>query len=229
MSNSPILHVEDEDASAFLLQAALEHAAIPNRTYRVSTGENALAYLYKVGSYKDAQLPGLVILDITLPGVDGWAVLSTVKRRRDLQAIPVVVLSASGLESDRKRALNLGADCYVVKQDDVAAMSKELRAACGEFMSFRVRLEVARTYALRVASIAFERKLDNGLEVNVARVLPEGSHFKLLGIDVSTSVAHILWLGRELWISLQDIRDHAIVLGATPPDSPEVPFPSPTS
>ena len=152
VSNYSILHVEDEDASAFLLQAALEHAAIPNRTYRVSTGENALAYLYKLGSYKDAQLPGLVILDLTLPGVDGWAVLSTVKRRRDLQAIPVVVLSASELESDKKKAMHMGADCYVVKQDNVAAMSRELRDACAGFMSFRVRLEVARTYTLRIAS-----------------------------------------------------------------------------
>jgi two-component system response regulator len=229
VSNSPILHVEDEDASAFLLQAALEQAAIPNRTFRVSNGENALAYLYRVGAYKEAQSPRLVFLDITLPGVDGWAVLSTVKRRRDLQSIPVVILSASGLDSDRKRAASLGADSYLVKQGDVAAMGKELRDTCAELMSFRVRLEVARTYKLRVASIAFERRIDNGLEVIVARVLPEATHFKLVGVDAATSVAHILWQGRDLWMSLRDIRDHAILLTTTPPDSQAAPSPSPAS
>jgi DNA-binding response OmpR family regulator len=124
--NLKILHVEDEDAHAFLLQAALDKAAIPNRVFRVSTGEDALAFLFRTGAYADAESPHLVVLDIGLPRVDGWSVLSTMKKQRHLKEIPVVVLSSSELESDSSRALELGAHRYVVKQPSVGALSEAL-------------------------------------------------------------------------------------------------------
>jgi CheY-like chemotaxis protein len=224
VSNSPILHVEDEDASAFLLQAALEEAAIPNRTFRVCSGESALAFLFRTGAYKDAQLPALVILDLSLPRVDGWTVLSSMKTRHDLASIPVVILSDSDLESDKKRALHLGADKYIVKQNSIAALRRAILNACSEFISFRVMLEVARSYTLRIACIAFERTMDNGAEINVAMVLPEGAELKLVGTDVAGSVAHVRHRGRDLWMSLHDIRDNTIIGEPIRPDSPTAPY-----
>jgi len=126
VKNLTILHVEDEDASAFLLQAALDRAAIPNRVFRVSSGEDALAFLLKSGPYADADAPDLVILDLGLPHVDGWFVLSTIKKQRALKEIPVVVLSSSQREADSSRAMELGAHRYLVKQSSIAALSEAL-------------------------------------------------------------------------------------------------------
>jgi len=56
--------------------------------------------------------PDLVILDIGLPGLDGWAVL---ERLRDLSDVPVLILTAHGQETDKVRGLNSGADDYLTK------------------------------------------------------------------------------------------------------------------
>ncbi len=129
MKDFRILHVEDEDAHAFLLQAALDKAAIPNRLFRVSSGEDALAFLLRTGTYADAESPHLVMLDIGLPRVDGWSVLATIKKQRDLKQIPVVVLSSSQRDADSSRALQLGAHRYLVKQSSIAALSEALLEA----------------------------------------------------------------------------------------------------
>jgi CheY-like chemotaxis protein len=225
VTNSSILHVEDEDSAAFLVQAALDQAAIPNRTYRVSSGEDALAYLCKTGPYKDAPSPSLVILDLNLPRVDGWTVLETMKGRSDLQRIPVVVLSSSRQEEDRERALRLGADDFVLKESTVAETRKAILNACAEFMSFSVLMESARTYVIKAPTIAFECSLDNGAEINIAMVLPEGAQVKLVATEPAKSAAHIRYGSRDLWMSLHDLRDHAIATVVTRPDSQVAPSP----
>lgn len=218
MFSPTILHVEDEDASAFLLQAALDRAAIHNRTYRVSTGAEALAFLCKTGDYAAAESPGLVILDLGLPQIDGWNVLATMKRRQELRAIPVVVLSASQLEADRKRALECGADDYLVKQPTVAGLSRALAAACGEFLSFEVAVDKAHTYTLRFTTMAFERITDGSREINVALVLAEGSQVQLAGIDAKASVARVRHGMRELWMPSKEFYDHAVMNAVIRPD-----------
>ena len=228
VTNSSILHVEDEDAAAFLVQAALDQAAIPNRTYRVSSGEDALAYLYKTGPYKDAPSPSLVILDLNMPRVDGWTVLETMKRRSDLQQIPVVVLSSSTHEADRERALRLGAENFVPKESTVEETRKAILNACAEFMPFSVLLDAARAYTVKTPTIAFESSLDNGAEINVAMVLPEGAQVRLMATEPAKSAARIRYGSRDLWMSLHDLRDHTVATAATRPDSQAAQYPLPT-
>lgn len=223
MFSPTILHVEDEDASAFLLQAALDRASIHNRTYRVSTGEDALAFLCKAGAYAGAESPGLVILDLGLPRVDGWNVLATMKTRHDLRAIPVVVLSASQREADRKRALDGGAHRYVVKEQGVAALSRSLAAACSEFVSFQVPFEKAQTYTLRFTTMAFECLTDGAKQINVALVLAEGSQVQLTGIDAKASVARVRHGMRDLWMPSKEFYDHAVINPVIRPDFQAVP------
>lgn len=71
----------------------------------------------------------LVLLDLTLPGLDGFAVLSQMKKTRELSMIPVIIFSASAELSQRERAFNAGAANYLVKplsavilKDTVAAV-----------------------------------------------------------------------------------------------------------
>ncbi len=61
------------------------------------------------------QKPDLVLLDLILPGIDGFEVLSQIKKDSDLSRIPVIILSNLGQKEDIERGINLGADDYLIK------------------------------------------------------------------------------------------------------------------
>ncbi|HMD46376.1 MAG TPA: response regulator transcription factor [Acidimicrobiales bacterium] len=69
--------------------------------------------------------PGLVVLDVGLPGLDGWSVL---ERIRDVSDVPVMVLTARGLETDKARGLLSGADDYLTKPFSNAELVARVRA-----------------------------------------------------------------------------------------------------
>lgn len=71
-------------------------------------------------------VPALVILDINMPGPDGFAVLEWIRRQMD---VPVIMLSARGREGDKVRALNLGADDYLTKPFGIEELLARVRAA----------------------------------------------------------------------------------------------------
>ena len=110
-SDKVVLHVEDDDAAAYLFRVALEEANIPAVVYRVSDGEQALAFLSKKAPYEHAPQPRVAIIDLNLPRVDGWAVLDEVQR----SGLPAIIVTTSTSRVDRTRALSLGARAYVTK------------------------------------------------------------------------------------------------------------------
>lgn len=114
-SDRVLLYVEDEDAAAFLLETAIKEAAIDLQLYRVSDGEQAIAFLGRAGDYHAAPRPGLILLDLNLPRRNGFEVLTEVRRDPSLSAIPVVVFTSSSLASDRQKSLALGARQYITK------------------------------------------------------------------------------------------------------------------
>ena len=133
-----ILLVEDDDAHAHLIEFFLQEQPQPVRVDRARDGEEALAYLFQrradntAGFSRDASrgpLPALILLDLRLPRLDGLEVLKQIKATRDLQAIPVVILSTSEAEADAEAAYALHANGYLVKPFDVtqfAAMTEAL-------------------------------------------------------------------------------------------------------
>jgi len=129
-----ILHVEDEDGSACLFRAALDEAGIGLSVYRVSDGEQALAFLHQAGIYQSARRPELVVLDLNMPRVDGWTVLRSVKEDEQLRDIPVVVLSTSHLPEDQARALVLGARRYLVKPIGFFDLVRVVESICADFL-----------------------------------------------------------------------------------------------
>ena len=134
MNACSLLHVEDEDSSACLFRTALDHADIAVSVYRVSDGEQALAFLNRLGPYVTARRPELVVLDLNMPRVDGWTVLLKTRANDDLQKIPVVVLSTSSRSEDETRALSLGARRYVVKPPDFYGLVREVESICADFV-----------------------------------------------------------------------------------------------
>jgi CheY-like chemotaxis protein len=129
-----VLHVEDDDSMAFLLRAALDEMGASISVYRVSDGEQALAFLHQSGLYRDAVKPELILLDLNLPKVDGWEVLQAIQQNETLRAIPVIVCSASPRGEDQARALSAGARRYVVKPAKFNLWLDELRSALTSFL-----------------------------------------------------------------------------------------------
>jgi CheY-like chemotaxis protein len=116
-----ILLVEDDPAHAEIVRRNLESSRIGNRLVLVSDGQAALDYLYCRGTFSDPMLaprPGLILLDLRLPKVDGLEVLKTVKADDALNQIPVVILTTSSAESDVARAYDCHANSYLVKPVD---------------------------------------------------------------------------------------------------------------
>jgi CheY-like chemotaxis protein len=129
-----ILHVEDEDGSACLFRAALDEAGIGASVYRVSDGEQALAFLHHAGIYQSARRPELVVLDLNMPRVDGWTVLRSVREEDQLRDIPIVVLSTSHLPEDQARAMLWGARRYLVKPTGFFDLVRTVESICAEFL-----------------------------------------------------------------------------------------------
>jgi CheY-like chemotaxis protein len=112
----PILLVEDNPADIRLTREALRGCGITNPMDVVTDGAAALAYLHRDPPYHDSPRPGLVLLDLNLPRLDGAQVLLTViKTDPDLRTIPVIILTTSAAPTDDQAAYQRHANCYIVK------------------------------------------------------------------------------------------------------------------
>jgi CheY-like chemotaxis protein len=112
-----ILLAEDNANDAELTLSALREHRIANDIIHVRDGAAALDYLYRRGAFqgRSADAPGLVLLDLKMPKVDGLEVLQAVKADPALKSIPIVILTSSREEADLVRSYGLGVNAYVVK------------------------------------------------------------------------------------------------------------------
>ncbi len=113
-----VLLVEDDPGDALMTQEAFEHHKIRNSLHIVRDGVEALQFLRREGEHADAPRPGLILLDLNLPRMDGREVLAEVKADERFRSIPVVVLTTSEAEEDILRSYNLHANAYVTKPVD---------------------------------------------------------------------------------------------------------------
>jgi CheY-like chemotaxis protein len=116
-----VLLVEDNESYALTLCVALEQTGIPYLVRVVGDGAEALAYLKGRGEFAARSkypLPALMLLDLTMPGMDGLEVLRWMGKQRLFSAIRVVVLTASRNARDSSAAYKLGAHSYLTKPTD---------------------------------------------------------------------------------------------------------------
>jgi DNA-binding response OmpR family regulator len=142
MDGSRILVVDDDDDIRGLLRKLLERAG--HEVFDAADGQAGLRELY-------AGSPDLVILDVAMPGLDGWA---TLERIRELTDVPVLMLTAHDAELERVRGLRAGADDYVVKP-----FGRQELVARVEVLLRRPRSGAAQeTYADARLSISFTER-----------------------------------------------------------------------
>jgi two-component system, chemotaxis family, response regulator Rcp1 len=132
MPDQILLHVEDDDVAASLLEMLLNESGAWLRLFRLTDGEEALAFLHQTGEHAGAPRPDLMLLDLGLPFRSGFEVLEEMREDARLQSLPVVVFSSSGLPSDRERALELGALDFITKRPSV----QEMRDAVKQIRSY---------------------------------------------------------------------------------------------
>ena len=113
-----VLLVEDDPGDVLITREALAESNIATVLHVVGNGEDALRFLRREDPFHDATRPGLILLDLNLPGLDGKEVLAEVKSDPELRRIPVVVLSTSQSEEDVARTYDLHANAYVAKPVD---------------------------------------------------------------------------------------------------------------
>jgi Response regulators consisting of a CheY-like receiver domain and a winged-helix DNA-binding domain len=113
-----ILHVEDDPNDALLFQHACQKAGVGFDLRSVNDGDQAIAYLRGTGAFSDRNqnpVPQLILLDLKMPRLSGFDVLTWIRNEVAVKSTPVIILTSSNHETDIKRAYDLGANSYLVK------------------------------------------------------------------------------------------------------------------
>jgi CheY-like chemotaxis protein len=116
-----ILLAEDREDDILLIRHAFSKANILNPLYVVRDGEETILYLKGEGKFANRAeypLPDLLLLDLKMPGVDGFEVLKWVRSQPGMSALRILVLTSSDAIRDVNEAYHLGANSFLVKPND---------------------------------------------------------------------------------------------------------------
>ena len=116
---SKILYIEDTENNRILVRRRLE-----KKGYQVITAENAEQGLALAAT----ELPELILMDMGMPGTDGWTATRRLKTDPKLQHIPVIALTAHAMQGDREKALSAGCDDYETKPFDFPRLFEKIEA-----------------------------------------------------------------------------------------------------
>lgn len=118
MAVNKILVVEDDSVDEMLTLRALKQCKVENEVEVIRDGGEAVDYLFATGKYSDRDaddLPALVILDLHLPTYDGMEILRRIRANDKTSLLPVVMLTSSDDEKDKKESYALGVNSFVRK------------------------------------------------------------------------------------------------------------------
>ena len=124
-ANQTILLVDDSEDDTVLMKHACQAAQFKPSVQTVSNGAEAIAYLKGEGSYADRgkfPLPTVMLLDLNMPKVSGFDVLTWVRMQPGLKRLSIIVFSASSRPEDVERTFDLGVNSYLVKPGSVAEL-----------------------------------------------------------------------------------------------------------
>ncbi len=130
MQVPPLLIVEDSNEDFEALQRYLNQSFSDIPVYRCINGDRALAFLCRTAPYIDPKTsprPGLILLDLNLPGMDGREVLYKIKQDENLKKIPVVVFTTSNNPKDIEACYQQGVNSYIIKPMDFKLLKRTIQ------------------------------------------------------------------------------------------------------
>lgn len=142
-----VLLIEDNEDDVALVRRALSKAKVLNPLQVAHSGEEALEYLVGTGRYANRSeypLPELILLDLKLPGIDGFQVLRWIRQQPGLKALRVVVLTSSNELHDATLAYQAGANSFLVKPVDFEEFVSITNAIQGYWLWTSKSPEVSR-------------------------------------------------------------------------------------
>ncbi len=117
-----VLIIDDSEDDILLTKMVLSKVGRKIRTESASSGEGGLALLRS-----GTEMPALILLDLKMPGMDGFDVLRAIRAEECLCRIPVIIVTHSDLESDREASYKNGANSYLNKSVDLDQFTKHIR------------------------------------------------------------------------------------------------------
>ena len=142
-----ILLAEDREDDVILVRRAFQKAKVLNPMHVVRNGAETIAYLKGEGKYSNRAeypLPELLLLDLKMPGTDGFDVLKWMRQQPGLQAMRVVVLTSSDQIRDVNAAYQLGANSFLVKPIDFERFVEMSQAINGYWLWMSKAPETSR-------------------------------------------------------------------------------------
>ncbi len=136
-----ILVAEDDPDDRMLLEDAFRESRFNHKISFVSDGEQVLDFVHRREPYSDRELPGLIVLDLNMPKMDGRTALMNLKTDSNLKRIPVVVMTTSQEDDDIQRTYDLGVTAYITKPNTYQGLL-EVVESLNKFWSQHVRLPV---------------------------------------------------------------------------------------
>ncbi len=198
--NARILIVDDEPANVRLLERVLQSAGYSNF---VSTSDPR-----QVASLVEGQMPALLLLDLTMPHLDGFAVMAAVKAQLgDDEVLPILVLTADANAETRHRALKEGALDYLVKPLDQLEVLLRVRNLLA--LEYLLGRERERNAALQIAHDERTQQLEQSNQM-----------LEQANAELASANAHLQWAHREIELAQNEIVNRLVeaveVRGQTP-------------
>jgi CheY-like chemotaxis protein len=134
-----VLLVEDNPGDIRLMREAFRETNASIRLHVAYDGAEAIAFLKRKPPHTDAPRPGIILLDLRLPKMDGQDVLAHIKQDESLRSIPTVIVSASESEADISKSYQLHANCYLTKSTQLDAV-ESLVMSINDFWLKRAKL-----------------------------------------------------------------------------------------
>jgi len=135
-----VLAVEDEESDVLLLQLAAEAVNLSHQLIVLRDGQELIGYLTRQPRFADTTQypwPGLLLLDLKMPSMDGFEVLAWLNQHREIPRVPVVIFSASGCEADKKKALRLGASDFLSKPSQFRVLVEMVQSLHEQWLADR--------------------------------------------------------------------------------------------
>ena len=125
-----ILMIDDDEEDFSLVKEALVSKRLKVDLYWAQDGDEAMNFLFRRGEYANVPTPNLILLDLNMPGKDGFEVLRDLKAHKDLRKIPAVILTSSGDEKSVSRGYNTGASSFMLKPLTFDEMANAMQSLC---------------------------------------------------------------------------------------------------